>query len=503
MTHAIHRTYDGRDNGAPGRNSGAAGQELRDLGVDPVPFDPTRRPAPRSISNAVFHQRHAVTRSDPWGRSEFVWAWGQFLDHELDLIEHDGGRRAPILIPDDDPLVEFRGRTMQFQRSTSLENHHTAYVDAGNVYGTTQEHADHLRDGARLRTTTGPDGPLMPKNDRPYAAPGPGGEERYPDNAGPGGPAQRGRYFLAGDVRANEHAVLSSLHSLFVREHNRLVSEIQRAGGGLSQSHTFERARKFLGAFMQAITYNEFLPALLGRDAIPVYRGFKLGVDAGISNLFATACYRIGHTMVRDDVRLSIGGRKIPLDEVFFAPELIEWVGIGPFLEPLATRRMAALDATIVEGLRSNLFRAGSLDVLDLAALNIQRGRDHGLGDFNAFRKALGLAAVADLDDLTGDTRVASRVRRVYGDTMDGLDVWVGALAERPQPHNGLGELMEAALVDQFTRTRDGDHYWYENDPYFTADERAEIAATRLSDILRRNIGGIDVPDDVFRTAHV
>ena len=491
MTAPRYRRLDGSNNA--GRDTGKRARPLLDLGMDSVPFDPRRQPNPRAVSNQVFRQRHRVTRLDAYGRSEFIWAWGQFLDHELDLIG-TGTSKAPIAVPHDDPAVEFRGTEIDFTRSRAeLRNEHTSYVDASNVYGVEEERLAVLRDGPYLRTAPGPDGALLPKNTVELA----GG--RLPRNA-PGVPAdQAGRFFLAGDLRANEHCVLISLHTLFVREHNRLVEEIRRHENTLSDDDLFEEARKFVGAIMQAITYNEFLPALLGPDAIPPYTGFKPAVDPGISNLFATACYRIGHSMVRNNVQVVTAGRRIPLRDVFFTPELVDRLGIRQFLQPLAARRMAAIGASIVEDLRSNLFRRGGVHLLDLAALNIQRGRDHGLPDYNACRKALGLNQVPDMDNLTGDASLAVRMRRVYGDSMDGVDAWVGALGERPLPTSGVGELMHAALVDQFTRTRDGDHYWYEHDPAFSNAERAEIGATQLSDVLRRNIEGVDVPDDVFR----
>ena len=55
-------------------------------------------------------------------------------------------------------------------------------------------------------------------------------------------------------------------------------------------------------AELQAITFNEFLPALLGEDAIAPYDGYDPTVNPGIANEFSTAAYRLGHSMLNNEV---------------------------------------------------------------------------------------------------------------------------------------------------------------------------------------------------------
>jgi hypothetical protein len=315
--------------------------------------------------------------------------------------------------------------------------------------------------------------------------------------------------FLAGDIRANEHPVLLSLHTIFVREHNWWCDRLAERDSSWDDEELFHRARKLVGAEMQAITYNEFLPTLLGPGALPPYTGFDAAVDSGISVLFATACYRLGHSMVHDDVVLSAEGYSVQLAELFFAPEFVDRVGVERWLSRLAYRRIHAIDPRIVDGLREFLFRNregnGSQQMLDLAALNIQRGRDHGLPDFNHSRQAKGidLPPVGSFAELTGDPWLTERLEQAYG-TIDKLDPWVGALSEKPAEGRRVGDLLHATLVDQFTRLRDGDFYWYEHDPYLDDEDRVCIRDTTLGDIIRRNAGPIDgeplvVPRHVFQ----
>jgi hypothetical protein len=133
----------------------------------------------------------------------------------------------------------------------------------------------------------------------------------------------------------------------------------------------------------------------------------------------------------------------------------------------------------------------------DLAALNIQRGRDHGLGDYNSLRVAYGLPSVSSFSDITSDVNVQAALQSVYSD-VNHIDPWVGALAEDHLADNSLGPLLTAALVDQFNRARDGDRFWFELDPSFTPDEILQLQSVRLGDIIRANTGLTNLQRDVF-----
>ena len=92
---------------------------------------------------------------------------------------------------------------------------------------------------------------------------------------------------VAGDVRANENIALTATHTLFAREHNRIVSLLPTS---LSQEDKFQIARRIVIAEQQYITYNEFLPAM--GVTLPAYPGYKPSVNAALSNEFATVGYR-------------------------------------------------------------------------------------------------------------------------------------------------------------------------------------------------------------------
>jgi len=258
-----------------------------------------------------------------------------------------------------------------------------------------------------------------------------------------------------------------------------------------------------VGALLQVITYEEYLPALLGPGALTPYRGYRTNVDASISNLFSTAAYRYGHSALSPTLlRVDASGDEIEhghlsLRDAFFAPRrIIDEGGIEPILRGLALQRCNAIDIYVIDDVRNFLFGAPGAGGFDLAALNIQRGRDHGLPAYNAVREALGLERKRSFEEISDDTEVQRRLARAYT-SVDDVDVWVGALAEASVPGAMVGELIHAVLRDQFEALRDGDRFWYERT--FSRDEVRRLKRTRLSDVLRRTTHiGRELPHDVF-----
>ena len=425
------------------------------------------RPSARAISNAVAaHPEDEVLNAS--GLAAFVYAWGQFIDHDLDLTAAASPAEPfNIAVPAGDEFFDPGGtgtQTIALDRSAFAEgtgvtspreqlNEITAYLDGSMIYGSDETRAAALREFSGGRLRIGSDG-LLPLN-----------TEGLPnDNAGS---TPDDQLFLAGDVRANENIELTALQTLFVREHNRLAGEIAASNPSLSDEEIYQQARRLVIGEIQNITYSEFLPALLGAGAIPAYCGYDPGVDAGISNAFSTAAFRVGHSMLANDVEF-IGNdgnevdEALPLAEAFFNPAAVQEHGIDPILKYLASSNAEEVDTLVVDGMRNFLFGAPGSGGLDLASLNIQRGRDHGLASYNDTREALGLPRLTSFDQISSDPEVAAKLASVYN-SVDDIDLWVGGLAEDHVSGSNVGETFQRILVDQFTRTRNGDRFWFEN----------------------------------------
>jgi peroxidase len=191
----------------------------------------------------------------------------------------------------------------------------------------------------------------------------------------------------------------------------------------------------------------------------------------------------------------------VALQDVFFNPPLIyEDGGVSSSLRGLAIQQAQELDNKIVDGVRNFLFGQPGAGGFDLASLNIQRGRDHGIPDYNSVRKAYHLNPKTSFSEITSDPEVQSQLAEAYG-SVDDMDLWVAGLAEDHVPGALVGETFRTILIDQFIRLRDGDRFWYQNDPFFTANPSLmrELENTRLSDILNRNTNGGRFQKNVFK----
>lgn len=502
------RTIDGRDNNLQNPEYGSAGVPLLrmadddygDWGEIPAGED---RSSPRLISNILAAQgeESILNRARV---SDFFWLWGQFIDHDLDLTP-EAYPIEPFYIPVPvgdlyfDPYSEgdkyiVMNRAMHDGGTTKRSprqqlNLLTAYIDASNVYGSDQDRADALRtfEGGKLATSGG--GQFLPFNTDGL------------DNAGGPDP----KLFLAGDVRANEQIALTAVHTLFVREHNRLCEEIAADQPTRTDEQIYQRARKIVGAQLQVITYQEFLPLLLGAGALPPYRGYDPDVNPGIANEFSTVAYRFGHSMLSPTLlRVNRADQELidtSLKDAFFNPTLVhQGGGISSILHGLATQIAQNVDTKVVDGIRNFLFGEPGEGGFDLASLNIQRGRDHGIADYNSLRQAYRLKKAREFSDISTDSQVQKLLQSVYGSTRD-MDPWIVGLAEDHMPGALVGETFGTIILEQFIRLRNGDRFWYRNDPFFTSDPELlnELEQTRLSDIVRRNTKlGDELQDTVF-----
>jgi hypothetical protein len=254
---------------------------------------------------------------------------------------------------------------------------------------------------------------------------------------------------------------------------------------------------------MQAITYNEYLPVLLGRNALEPYRGYRPDIDASITNVFSAALYRYGHSALSPTLlRLDRRGNEIShghlrLRDAFFAPHRIrDEGGIEPLLRGLAQQACEEIDVYIVDDVRNFLFGKPGAGGFDLAALNIQRGRDHGLPGYNETRIGYGLQPASSFADITSDPGIQARLASVYPG-VDDVDVWVGALAEEHVRGAMVGELLSVAIRKQFEALRDGDRFWYEH--VLEPPELRIVKRSTLARIIRRNTRiKREIDEDVF-----
>jgi hypothetical protein len=537
---------------------------------------------------------------------QMAWQWGQFLDHTFDLRDGGGSTATAFNIAFNagDPLESFTNTlgTIAVNRSaatpgtgTSTSNPRqqtntiTSYISAQNVYGSSATRLDWLRNGTVDGDPTNNQATLMlPNNLLPHAdARGNASTAPAADHDGRlASHPQDAR--IAGDPRANENMGLTALHTVFAREHNRIVNALPST---LSQEDKFQIARRVVIAEEQYITYQEWLPAM--GVALPRYSGYKSGVNAAITNEFATASYR-AHSQIHGEFEIEAaagqysstqldqfraeglevnvdstgaGTIAVPAAVSNFNPAVMEQLGVGPMLLSEQEQQYNN-DETIDNQLRSELFQIPSSQdptclngptvatcyntVNDLGAIDIQRGRDHGLGTYNQLRAAYGLSAKSSFTAITGESTdafpsgsgidnpnsitvvklfdidgnaqpadgsgannavkavknstLAARLKAIYG-SVSNVDPFVGAYSEPHVPGSSLGPTNLAIWTKQFTALRDGDRFFFENDLSTLNNIKNTYGIdfhTTLSQLIARNTDArtaADIHDNIFLVA--
>ncbi|XP_062273836.1 eosinophil peroxidase-like [Scomber scombrus] len=524
----------------------------------PKGWDPDQKlnkrflPLVREVSNRILRQANADAESDPL-YTHLVVIFGQWTDHDLTFTPHSPVIRSfsngidcdkscertepcfPIQIPEGDPrfgrnshecIPFFRsaagcgsGNTGHIFGASTIRqqmNSLTSFIDVGQVYGSDDVKARFLRD---LTTDKGLLRVNTKYNDN--------GRELLPfTNMGANMCATRSRItkdvkveevpcFLAGDERSNENLALTSVHTLLMREHNRLVHALAKINPHWNGERLYQEARKIMGGYFQVVTYRDYLLHIVGPDVtekkLSTYPGYNETLDPSIANVFATAAYRFAHLMVQPFIfRLDEHYKEHKdypspmLHRAFFTPwRIIFEGGLDPILRGLVGRqaKLNTQDHMMNEELRDRLFKFSTELALDLASLNLQRGRDHGLTGYNEWRKFCGLSQPRNrkqLAKILKNKTLAKNLLDLYGKP-ENIDVWVGGVAE-PFVHGGrVGPLFACLISTQFQRIREGDRLWWENKRVFTEAQRESLKETSLARIICDNTGITEVPKQPFQ----
>ncbi len=454
---------------------------------------------PRLISNMLCNQDESIP--DERGLSSLVFTFLQFIDHDITATAEGHHEYVPIDVPVGDTYFDpfYSGQVkIPFTRSAYMHlskssreqiNTITAWLDGSVIYGSDEERAKWLRSGecGKLKVSPSPYGDLLPCN----TVSGDCNDTIDPDAPSMAMNQNRdGSYvkvFVAGDIRANEQPGLTALHTLFVREHNRICDELA-ANGSCHDEKNYQYARKVVGGILQSILYNELLPALgvqTGNDK------YDRNASPNIFNSFATAAFRLGHTMVTNEIPVINNdcgevSSSLALADAFFNPSILMNQGVEGILRGLYRQTQEKIDLKLVHGVRNFLFGPPGAGGLDLAAMNIQRGRDHGLPFYNTIRDNFGMKKVKSFAEITADATVQKALKDAYG-SVEKIDAWIGMLAEDKVPGTSFGPTLHTILSLQFRSIKQADRFYYTRDYQLRKQVRDEITETKISDVIKRN----------------
>lgn len=454
-------------------------------GIDPV-----------LISNGLFDQTGEMPNAD--GLSNLFVAWGQFMDHDLSLSPENHAEiiAAPGLVAPLERSEVAEGTGIDSPRLPV--NAITWQIDASNVYGSTSDRTDDLRsfEGGKMRMgdDTTSDKGLMPDAD--------------PDSFMAGDITSDDPVFLAGDVRANENPALSAVHTVMVREHNYWAERLAQEHPDWTDDQLFAGARQIVEFTLQKITYDEWLPHLIG-DAAGPDTGYDPSVDGQVAVEFSTAAFRFGHTMVsstqerqNEDGSTAEGGN-LDIRNAFFNPDIIKDFGIDAILRGQAGSAAQEVDTKVIDDLNFFLQTPGGLTGFSLVGLNLLRGQDHGLQSYIDTRAALigdiDPAALdpADFSIITSDPAQQAALAAIYPSIHD-VELWVGGLSEDAIDGTQFGPLFTFIVGDQFARTRAADETFGDLDPALGDAIIAEVRSTSLQKVILRNTDIDTLQDDPF-----
>lgn len=491
----------------------------------------TDLPSPRLISNVIADQRINMFNRNKL--TDFVTFFAQFLDHNTfatAVTTESEGENFPIRIPLEDRISSnFSNGELPFRRSVRgcVVGHNSfirrpinclsSAIDLSAVYGPKKDTVTQLRQlsGGLLK--------IQQRNGLDYLPYNRGSinlERMAPIRDTE---QERGKFFAAGDHRANENPVLTALHTLFLREHNKLAREIavvlKDRLQGMSRAEVdetlFQHAKRINEAQFQKIVVEEFYPAMTNANLPKIT--YDQRADPSLSDVFSTAAFRVGHTMVGDEIELrdtkSKRVRTVPTTELFFKEgEALIKEGIDTFLLGAVNHRAQEIDTKVVNALRNHLFInvRGERGMFDLLALNLQRSRDHALITYNEIRGTFGLRKVQSFSEITSDRTLQNQLSTLYR-TVHDIEAWIGFMAEDHMPGKPIGETLFTVWKREFSRVLSGDQFFYTHREKYATDLREPFGTTlnaitagkrSMKDVIVRNtnIELRDLPNSLWRT---
>jgi hypothetical protein len=464
---------------------------------------------PRIISNQVCVESIATPSS--LGLSNMNVLWSEFINNDIQLTSHqdsshEGGmEEAHISIPIDDEIMnpgsvedsrikylrtEFISSTGDSEENPrEYPNEVSSWIDGGSIYSSSVEFQDYLRsgEGGHLKVTDVDGWDMVPGRVTEYI------ESTTGDNPN--------LQFFTGDSRNLENIGLTSLQLLFIREHNRLADGLSERHSDWNDEQIFQRAKKLVQAEIQAITYNEYLPSI-GID-LDNYSGYNSTINPQLSNEYILlAAFATGSQMADGWLQFDEGlnetsnGHLDLRDGFWTTSSLIEAGGIDSTIRGAAYDTQREMDVAVIPSLRNLMSGAMWGGWMDDCAMDIQRGRDRGLTDYNSLREGLGLERVTDFSDISSDVDAQQKLALAYSD-VDSIDAYIGVMAEDRLASSIYGETQQMLVLNQFQRIRDGDRFWYENDAELNS-LTTELNSLRLSDIILRNTEVESIQCEVF-----
>ncbi|CAO4377381.1 unnamed protein product [Caenorhabditis nigoni] len=419
---------------------------------------------------------------------------------------------APIPAPADDkyfkPVSSTEARCIRLTRALNGQSgfgvrtqidQNSHYLDMSSVYGSSDCEARTVRSFVN--------GQLATYNAMGYALPPQAKNDSNCQSTNPN------YCFTAGDFRNSLHPGLLPLHTVFIKEHNRLAVMTKSAKPSWNDEQIYQFVRRVMVAQWQHIVYNEYLPKLLTdkymtdfnlktmKPGAGAFTGYSTSMNAALSGEFAAAAFRFGHSQSRQDfARQDASNKTINTYDlgynIFYTDELykVSSGGWETMLMGLIKTAAMQVDRYASFPIRNQLFeiRGKNASGVDLISVNIMRGRDVGLLPYVKYRSLVGLTSVNTWNDLSSTFSAANlaALKTVYADPAD-IDLFTGLVMETPLAGGQLGPTASWIIAEQFRALKTGDRFYYENQVAntvgFTPQQIDVIRRVKLAKIFCQN----------------
>jgi len=233
-------------------------------------------------------------------------------------------------------------------------------------------------------------------------------------------------HYVAGDGRTNENFALTSMHTIWARNHNFHADQLKAAGFDGTEQELFDAAKIINEAEYQRVVFNEYADTLLGglraRDGSGGdhgHDGYNPDANAGISHEFAAAAFRFGHSLIGQTLTVidengqpkqvslvdaflnptnDASAFPVPLPPGYVPQPGYAQYGVNAILQGVAQQPAEDVDFNIVDAVRNDLVRIQA----DLFSFNLARGRDVGLGTLNQIRSDLAASNNSYVEEAVG-----------------------------------------------------------------------------------------------------
>lgn len=496
--HRVYRTHDGSYNDLSDPQMGAAGATFgRNM---PPQVQPDGSPNPYEVARKLMDRQAFIPAKI---LNILAASWIQFQVHDWvaherrKLGEDDDVVPVPDGYPDWTNAVDGKPeREMRIGGNVPKEgaddpflfaNENSHWWDGSQVYGVSTEAAMELRDGPKIRLDQFKDGKYLPENVHGFSLTG---------------------------FNESWWLGLSTLHTLFAREHNVLCDELKATYPTMDDERVYQTARLIVSALIAKIHTVEWTPAILGTEALDI--GMKtnwygppkswltrLGIwltdthalkgipetepdhhtaRYSLTEEFATV-YRM-HPLIPDDYifyNFETGKEKARRSFLDIqgeqTDEQLRDLGLRDCLYSQGIAHPGAITLHNFPKTLQNLEREG--EIIDLSVVDIVRTRARRVPRYNEFRKGLHMPPVTEWDDLTASPETNRILKELYGD-IDKVDTVIGLLGETPPDGFGFSDTAFRVFILMASRR-------LQSDRFLTTDFRPEIYTPLGMDWIARN----------------